>query len=81
MMDMVTSSFYRQHSFGKKGNHPTAATFHQKNGFVSQSAVVSSLKDILKHEFIKCGYRLITKYLNRGGYIKNYIKLEKRKVF
>ena len=72
---MVTSSYYRQPSFGKKGNHPTVATFHQKNGFVSQSAVVKSVKDILKHEFIDCGYRLMTKYLNRNGYLINHKKL------
>jgi putative transposase len=75
---MVTSSYYRQPSFGKKGNHPTAATFHQKNGLVSQSVVVKFIKDILKHEFIDCGYRLMTKYLNRDGYLinqKNYTEL------
>jgi transposase InsO family protein len=72
---MVTSSYYRQPSFGKKGNHPTAATIHQKNGLVSQSVVVKSIKDILKHEFIDCGYRLMTKYLNRDGYLINHKKL------
>lgn len=75
MVGIVTSSYYRQRSFGKKGNHPTVATFHQKNGFVSQSVVVKSIKDILKHEFIDCGYRLMTKYLNRDGYLINHKKL------
>ena len=75
MVGMVTSSYYRQPSFGKKGNHPTAATIHQKNGLVSQSVVVKSIKDILKHEFIDCGYRLMTKYLNRDGYLINHKKL------
>jgi putative transposase len=75
MVGIVTSSYYRQPSFGKKGNHPTVATFHQKNGFVSQSVVVKSIKDILKHEFIDCGYRLMTKYLNRDGYLINHKKL------
>jgi putative transposase len=75
MAGIVTSSYYRQPSFGKKGNHPTAATFHQNNGFVSQSVVVKSIKDILKHEFIDCGYRLMTKYLNRDGYLINHKKL------
>jgi transposase InsO family protein len=72
---IVTSSYYRQPSFGKKGNHPTVATIHQKNGLVSQSVVVKSIKDILKHEFIDCGYRLMTKYLNRDGYLINHKKL------
>jgi transposase InsO family protein len=75
MVGIVTSSYYRQPSFGKKGNHPTAATIHQKNGLVSQSVVVESIKDILKHEFIDCGYRLMTKYLNRDGYLINHKKL------
>jgi transposase InsO family protein len=75
MVGIVTSSYYRQPSFGKKGNHPTAATIHQKNGLVSQSVVVKSIKDILKHEFIDCGYRLMTKYLNRDGYLINHKKL------
>lgn len=75
MVGIVTSSYYRKPSFGKKGNHPTAATIHQKNGLVSQSVVVESIKDILKHEFIDCGYRLITKYLNRDGYLINHKKL------
>jgi transposase InsO family protein len=75
MVGIVTSSYYRQPSFGKKGNHPTVATIHQKNGLVSQSVVVKSIKDILKHEFIDCGYRLMTKYLNRDGYLINHKKL------
>jgi putative transposase len=75
MVGIVTSSYYRQPSFEKKGNHPTAATIHQKNGLVSQSVVVKSIKDILKHEFIDCGYRLMTKYLNRDGYLINHKKL------
>ena len=75
MVGIVNSSYYRQPSFGKKGNHPTVATFHQKNGFVSQSVVVKSIKDILKHEFIDCGYRLMTNYLNRDGYLINHKKL------
>lgn len=77
MVGIVTSSYYRQPSFGKKGNHPTAATIHQKNGLVSQSVVVESIKDILKHEFIDCGYRLMTKYLNRDGYLINHKKLHR----
>tara|TARA_R110000868_G_scaffold345588_2_gene606725 strand:+ start:525 stop:1370 length:846 start_codon:yes stop_codon:yes gene_type:complete len=75
MVGMVTSSYYRKPSFGKKGNHPTEVTFHQNSGFVSQSDVVKSIKDILKHEFIDCGYRLMTKYLNRDGYQINHKKL------
>ena len=75
MVGIISSSFYRKANFGKKGNHPTAVTFHQKNGFVGQSDGVKSIKNILKHEFIDCGYRLMTKYLNRDGYQKNHKKL------
>lgn len=75
MVGIVTSSYYRKPSFGKKGNHYTEVTFHQNSGFVSQSDVVKSIKDILKHEFIDCGYRLMTKYLNRDGYLINHKKL------
>ena len=75
MVGLISSSYYRKPNFGKKGNHPTAVTFHHKNGFVSQSDVVKSIKKILKHEFIDCGYRLMTKYLNRDGYQINHKKL------
>ena len=75
MVGIISSSYYRKPNFGKKGNHPTAVTFHHKNGFVSQSDVVKSIKNILKHEFIDCGYRLMTKYLNRDGYQINHKKL------
>lgn len=75
MVGIISSSYYRKPNFGKKGNHPTAVTFHHKNGFVSQSDVVKSIKKILKHEFIDCGYRLMTKYLNRDGYQINHKKL------
>lgn len=75
MVGINTSSYYRTPNFGKKGNHPTTVTFHQKFGFVSQSDVVKSIKNILKHEFIDCGYRLMTKYLNRDGYQINHKKL------
>ena len=75
MVGIISSSYYRKPNFGKKGNHPTAVTFHHKNGFVSQLDVVKSIKKILKHEFIDCGYRLMTKYLNRDGYQINHKKL------
>ena len=42
---------------------------------VGQSVVLESIKYILKHEFIDCGYRLMTKYLNRDGYLINLKKL------
>ena len=75
MVGIVSSSYYRVPSNGKKGNKPSKETFHKTKGFVSQNAVVVAVKEILKHEFIDCGYRLMTSYLNRIGYTINHKKL------
>ncbi len=75
MVGIVSSSYYRVPSVGKKGNKPSTETFHETKGFVLQDAVVVSIKEILKHEFIDCGYRLMTSYLTRDGYTINHKKL------
>ena len=75
MVGIVQSSYYREPSGGKKGNRPSEQTFHNKEGYVSQAAVVTAVKEILKHEFIDCGYRLMTSYLTRDGYTINHKKL------
>lgn len=75
MAGIVSSSYYREPSGGKKGNKPSTETFHKTKGYVSQDVVLTSIKDILKHEFIDCGYRLMTSYLNRDGYTINHKKL------
>ena len=75
MVGIVSSSYYSVPSNGKKGNKPSKQTFHKTKGFVSQDAVVMAIKEILKHEFIDCGYRLMTSYLNRDGYTINHKKL------
>ncbi|WP_302849606.1 IS3 family transposase [Polaribacter sp. L3A8] len=75
MVGIVSSSYYREPSGGKKGNKPSKETFHKTKGFVLQDAVVVSIKEILKHEFIDCGYRLMTSYLTRDGYTINHKKL------
>ena len=75
MVGIVESSYYRIPSGGKKGNKPSIYTFHNTKGLVSQATVVASVKDILKHEFIDCGYRLMTSYLNREGYVINHKKV------
>jgi len=72
---MVESSYYRTPSNGKKGNKPSVLTYHDTKGFVDQATVVSSVKDILSHEFIDCGYRLMTSYLKKDGYLINHKKL------
>lgn len=75
MVGMVESSYYRKPSGGKKGNRPFEFTFHNTRGPVSQNDVVASVKDILSHEFIDCGYRLMSAYLKRDGYCINHKKL------
>ena len=72
---MIESSYYREPSLGKKGNLPSKFTLHETEGKVCQSTVVKAVKRILGHEFIDCGYRLMTSYLNREGYIINHKKL------
>lgn len=75
MVGMVHSSYYRQPSSGKKGNKPSELTYHSKHGLVAQDTVIESVKSILSHPFIDCGYRLMTSYLTREGYTINHKKL------
>jgi putative transposase len=75
MVGMVESSYYRAPTGGKKGNKPSETTFHKEKGFVGQDILVNSVKEILSHEFIDCGYRLMTSYLQREGYTINHKKL------
>ena len=72
---MVNSSYYRRPSFGKKGPKPSTLTHHKTKGWVSQDAVMSAIKRILSHEFIDCGYRLMTAYLQADGYKINHKKV------
>jgi transposase InsO family protein len=75
MVGMVHSSYYRTPSLGKKGNRPSKFTYNESRGWVDQGALVESITDILSHEFIDCGYRLMTSYLQRDGYRINHKKL------
>jgi putative transposase len=75
MVGMVHSSYYRMPSLGLKGNKPSLYTHHQAKGWVTQNAVIASVKKILEHEFIDCGYRLMSAYLKRDGYQINHKKL------
>ena len=75
MLGMNQSSYYRRPSPGKKGNKPSVFTYNKSKGMVSQDAVIASVKEILSHEFIDCGYRLMTSYLHRDGYTINHKKL------
>ena len=75
MVGIVHSSYYRTPSLGKKGNKPSKLTFHKFKGLVDQDSVLESIKEVLNHEFIDCGYRLMTSYLQRDGYLINHKKL------
>ena len=75
MVGIIESSYYRVPSGGKKGNKPSKLTYHDVNGFVDQATVIASIKDILSHEFIDCGYRLMCSYLKKDGYLINHKKL------
>ncbi len=75
MVGIVESSYYRSPSGGKKGKKASQHTIHKSKGLVSETEIVEAVKDILEHEFIDCGYRLMTSYLNREGYVINHKKL------
>jgi len=75
MAGMVQSSYYRTPTFEKKGNRPSKLAYQVGHGFVPQSAVVVAIKNILSHVFIDCGYRLMSAYLKRDGYLINHKKL------
>lgn len=75
MVGMVHSSYYRTPSLGRKGNRPSKFTYNKHNGWMGKQAVVTSITAILSHEFIDCGYRLMTSYLKREGYLINHKKL------
>ena len=75
MVGIVHSSYYSRPSPGVKGNKPSKYTHHQAKAWVSETEVITSIKEILSHEFIDCGYRLMTSYLNRDGYQINHKKL------
>ncbi len=50
-------------------------TSHKSLGFVDESRVIKSIKEILAHEFIDCGYQIMTKYLQQNGYNINHKKV------
>ena len=75
MVGMVRSSYYRIPGLGRKGNRPSEFTRHDEKGPVTEDAVIGSVKKILGHPFIDCGYRLMTAYLKRDGYTINHKKL------
>ncbi len=69
MVGIVHSSYYRTPSLGKKGKTASKLSYNKINGWVNQEVVVQAIKKVLSHEFIDCGYRLMTAYLKRDGYL------------
>lgn len=72
---LAESSYYRKPSNGRKGLKPSILTSHSKLGWIDEKVVISSIKKVLGHEFIDCGYRLMTAYLKRDGYLINHKKV------
>ncbi|MFA8299542.1 MAG: IS3 family transposase [Hyphomicrobiales bacterium] len=70
-----SSYHYKPRSSGKKGKAPTSTTIHRIIGTVRDSDVVNSIKQLLSNEFIDCGYKLMTRYLQREGYLINHKKV------
>ena len=72
---MSESTFYYKPSGGKKGLKPTEITPHKEKGNVTEDELIKEIKEILSHEFIDCGYRIMTKYLQRKGFRVNHKKV------
>jgi transposase InsO family protein len=72
---LAESSYYNRPSGGRKGKTPSVDTYHGTKGHVGEKEVLASIKGILGHEFIDCGYRLMTCYLQKGGYHINHKKV------
>ena len=77
MVGMVHSSYYRTPTQGKKGNTPSKLTYHEhrEDWVKSRALLLLAIKEILSHEFIDCGYRLMTSYLKKEAYVINHKKL------
>jgi hypothetical protein len=70
MVGIVQSSYYRIQALVKKGiSLVNSLTMNLK--LVNQDTV-ESIKAILSNEFVDCGYRLMTSYLQRDGYQINH---------
>ncbi|WP_321322743.1 IS3 family transposase [Labilibaculum sp.] len=70
-----SSYYYKEKLNGRKGVLPSKQTKHSNDGLVEERTVVEAIKGVLEHEFIDCGYRIMTKYLQRKGYKINHKKV------
>jgi len=69
------STYYYKETGGKKGNKPDELTLHTTLGMVGEDTVVESVKTLLSQEFLDCGYRMMSLYLKREGYVINHKKV------
>lgn len=69
------SSYHYRWRGGHRGASPSTFTTHITKGEVSEKEVVDDIKKLLRHEFIDCGYRIMTEYLKKAGYQINHKKV------
>ncbi|WP_286419823.1 IS3 family transposase [Myroides odoratimimus] len=69
------STYYFKGSGKSKGNKATLLTYHKTQGWVNERTVVESIKELLKGDFMDCGYRMMSEYLKREGYTINHKKV------
>lgn len=69
------SSYHYRVSGGLRGACPSITTAHREKGQVPEKDVVEDIKKYLGHEFIDCGYRIMTEYLKKEGYQINHKKV------
>ena len=72
----ISESSYHYHAgAGRRGALPSTSTTHREKGEVLEKEVVEDIKKYLGHEFIDCGYRIMTEYLKKDGYQINHKKV------
>jgi putative transposase len=60
MVGLSESSYYYKPKSGRKGAVPSIHTFHKQQGWINEQQVIEEIKAVLEHEFIDCGYHLMT---------------------
>jgi hypothetical protein len=65
MVGMVSSRYYRIPSLSEKGNKPSKLIWYKTKEWLGKAIVISSIMNILSHEFIDSGYRLMTSCLKK----------------
>lgn len=70
-----SSYFYKPQANARKGRRPDLLTWHNERGWLTETDVLESIRKLLGHEFIDCGYQIMTCYLKREGYRINHKKV------